>query len=151
MDYMGYQYPYQPMNNMFRPSMSSMSSMNGFIKVNGIDGAKAYQMPPNSSVPLFDVNEDVFYMKTTDGAGFPTIRRFVFQEQQEAPQQHVDYVTRQELEELKGMINNAQQSVQQPAGSIPTDVLQQQYPNAIPGSTATAQSNVVDSNGQTNA
>lgn len=50
MDYMGYQYPYQPMNNMFRPSMSSMSSMNGFIKVNGIDGAKAYQMPPNSSV-----------------------------------------------------------------------------------------------------
>lgn len=35
-------------------------------------------MPPNSVAPLFDANEDILYVKSTDGAGFPTIRRFSF-------------------------------------------------------------------------
>ena len=46
-------------------------------RVTGIDGAKAYQMTPNSTVALFDNNEDIMYIKTTDGAGFPTIRTFL--------------------------------------------------------------------------
>ena len=50
------------------------SNRGELIRVTGFDGAKAYQMPPNSSVALFDSNEDIFYVKTTDGAGFPTIR-----------------------------------------------------------------------------
>lgn len=49
------------------------------IRVTGMDGAKAYQMPPNSVVPLFDADNDVMYVKSTDGAGFPTIRAFAFQ------------------------------------------------------------------------
>ena len=39
------------------------------IRVTGIDGAKAYQMRPNSAVALFDGAEDIFYLKSTDGAG----------------------------------------------------------------------------------
>ena len=34
----------------------------GIVRVNGVQGA-------NSSVALFDANEDFFYIKTTDGAG----------------------------------------------------------------------------------
>ena len=49
------------------------------IRVTGMDGAKAYQMPPNSVVPLFDADNDIMYVKSTDGAGFPTIRAFAFQ------------------------------------------------------------------------
>lgn len=49
------------------------------IRVTGMDGAKAYQMPPNSVVPLFDADNDIVYVKSTDGAGFPTIRAFAFQ------------------------------------------------------------------------
>lgn len=31
-------------------------------------------MPPNSEMPLFDsTNDGVMFIKTTDGAGFPTI------------------------------------------------------------------------------
>lgn len=48
------------------------------VKVTGMEGARAYQMPPNSVAPLFDANEDILYVKSTDGAGFPTIRRFSF-------------------------------------------------------------------------
>ena len=50
------------------------------IRVTGLDGAKAYQMSPNSAVALFDGAEDIFYLKSTDGAGFPTIRVFRFEE-----------------------------------------------------------------------
>ena len=50
----------------------------GIVRVNGIQGAQAYQMGANSSVALFDANEDFFYIKTTDGAGFASIRKFKF-------------------------------------------------------------------------
>lgn len=37
-------------------------------RVTGLEGAKAYQMPANSTVALFDNNDDLMYIKTTDGA-----------------------------------------------------------------------------------
>lgn len=82
------------------------------IRVTGLDGAKAYQMPPNSVVPLFDSDNDVMYIKSTDGAGFPTIRAFNFTpyEPLQMPTPN-DYVTRAEFEELKGMIKNGKQFV----------------------------------------
>lgn len=43
------------------------------IRVNGEEGAKAYQMMPNSSVLLLDVTQPVVWLKTTDGAGYPVI------------------------------------------------------------------------------
>lgn len=54
--------------------------MNSLIKVTGLDGAKAYQVPPNSSVALFDGDSDTFFVKTTDENGFPTLRAFRFEE-----------------------------------------------------------------------
>lgn len=59
-----------------------------------------YQLPPNSSMPLFDGNEDVFYVKTTDGAGFPTIRTFRFVPVDEQPSGQEGWATRGELMEL---------------------------------------------------
>ena len=42
-------------------------------KVNGRNGAEAYQLPPNSSVLLLDTSAPVVWLKTTDGASYPTI------------------------------------------------------------------------------
>lgn len=84
------------------------------IRVNGIDGAKAYQMPANSTVALFDANEDVMYIKTTDGAGFPSLRTFNFVEitQNEKSTGSQDYISRQEFEEFKKeLMNNGKQSI----------------------------------------
>lgn len=66
-----------------------------------MEGAKAYQLPPNSSMPLFDGDSDILYLKTTDAAGYPTIRTFRF-EPMEAPdaQPAADYVPRSEFEGL---------------------------------------------------
>lgn len=136
----GMQNPYMPgnyMNNMFQnqqanplmaqPQMSQIAPqppVNGLTRVTGMDGAKAYQMPPNSVAALFDDTSDIFYVKSTDGAGFPTIRVFDFfehKQDQAVIQQTMNsenFATKQELqlvqnqiEELKGVLLNAQQPV----------------------------------------
>lgn len=108
------QNPYynQPMNNQqFLPQEQPQA----LIRVNGIDGAKTYQMSANSTVALFDSNEDIMYIKTTDGAGFPSIRTFNFVEitQSEKSSVSQDYISRQEFEDFKKeLMNNGKQSIQ---------------------------------------
>lgn len=81
------------------------SQTNNLIRVTGIEGAKAYQMNPNSSVALFDNNNDIFYVKTTDGAGFPTIRAFKF-ESIENNTEKTEFITREEFENLKSEVES---------------------------------------------
>ena len=84
----------------------------GLIRVTGMEGARAYQMPPNSAVALFDGGQDIFYVKTTDGAGFPTIRAYSFQPMEQAQAMGAsEYVTRAEFEQLKEMIVHGKQPV----------------------------------------
>ena len=130
----------QTMNQQINPQMQQFNSQipiqqpsNGLTRVTGMDGAKAFQMPPNSVLALFDDSSDIFYVKSTDGAGFPTIRTFDFFEHKQdlnVPKQSVNldnFATKQELqtvqnqlEELKGALINAQQSVsEQPAEQQP--------------------------------
>ena len=73
------------------------NNQNNLIRVNGIDGARAYQMNANSVTALFDANEDIFYVKVTDGAGFPTIRTFKFEEVNPI-QQNNEFMTKKEVE-----------------------------------------------------
>ena len=107
------QNPYynQQMNNQ---QFFQQEPTQSLIRVNGMDGAKTYQMPANSTVALFDSNEDIMYIKTTDGAGFPSIRTFNFVEikQNEKSSGSQDYISRQEFEEFKKeLMNNGKQSI----------------------------------------
>lgn len=95
-------------NNMFNafgqyPSLG-IAQRPQLIRVSGVEGAKAYQMPPDSSVALFHESEDILYVKTTDGAGFPTIRTFRFEPlETETPVQQ--YVTMEEFNKFKEELN----------------------------------------------
>lgn len=81
------------------------------IRVTGIDGAKAFQMPANSSVALFDGDNDLMYIKSTDGAGFPTIRTFKFEEVSPTQMSGTsDYMTRQEVEEYVKQLISAERT-----------------------------------------
>ena len=94
------------------------------IRVTGIDGARAYQMPPNASVPLFDGGEDLLYVKTTDGAGFPTIRTFAITPISDAAPaaNGAEYVTRAEFDKLREEVKAyGQQSVRGRSKPVPTD------------------------------
>lgn len=134
-------YPYQPYNvqsaygNMYggiqptqyQPTYTQpvaqvqQQPVDNLIRVTGLDGAKAYQMPPNSVVPLFDANNDIMYIKSTDGAGFPSIRAFSFAPIEAAVQEpnQGDYVQRSEFEELaaqvRGLLGGEQSVRKQPA------------------------------------
>lgn len=113
---------FQPYYNFQQPLYSSQNSYQNsyqqsvnLIRVTGYDGAKAYQMPPNSTTALFDSNDDLMYIKTTDGAGFPTIRTFRFEELR--PMQmsvsNGDFISREEFEEFKTeVLSNGKQSIQ---------------------------------------
>ena len=106
-------------NQYYNPQMNNQQiypqiQTQNLIRVNGIEGAKAYQMSANSIVSLFDANEDIMYIKSTDGAGFPSIRTFSFTEVKEEnkPTQQVDYISREEFEEFKKeLMNNGKQSI----------------------------------------
>lgn len=87
--------------------------------VNGFESVNAFQMAPNSKALLMDSNLPRFYVKTTDAAGMATIKVFEFHEcveQKPEPMNPEMFVTRQEFEELKQMIEKeaAHESVKEP-------------------------------------
>lgn len=55
------------------------------VRVNGRNGADAYRLAPNSSVLLLDENDPLVWLKTTDGAGYPTLTPYVITPYQSAP------------------------------------------------------------------
>lgn len=76
----------------------------GLPKVFGIEGAKGYQLAPSSQVALFDANDDLFYLKSTDASGLASIRTFRFEEVQE-PKPEDLYATKAQVAELTAKID----------------------------------------------
>lgn len=56
---------------------------NGFnqqiIKVNGENGARMYQLPPNSSALLLDETSPKVFLIQTDGAGYKTVNAYTIE------------------------------------------------------------------------
>lgn len=100
-------FPYS-YNQMYqRPVMN-----NGITWVQGIEGAKAFQLVPNSNAILMDSeNDGRFYIKVSDNVGMCNLRTFKYEEITNSPTPQVDmsnYVTRQELENALRSIKNEQ-------------------------------------------
>ena len=73
----------QPQNNYyqnFQPQNQNTSQQTNITFVNGIEGAKAYQMSPNSSALLMDSDNSKFYVKSTDSLGVAKISSYSFTE-----------------------------------------------------------------------
>lgn len=114
------QQPYQnPYNNPYNSCASA--AQQSLTRVTGLDGAKAYQMGANGTVALFDSNNDYMYIKSTDGAGFPTIRTFKFEEVTNATNEKNDqFITKNEFETFKQEVTDyVQQFIQQQSSSKP--------------------------------
>lgn len=78
-------------------------------RVNGIDDVNRFQLGPNSEVPLFEIDDDIFYVKTTDANGNVVTRRFRFYEES---MDGAKYVTNDEFNKFKEEVLNGQQSIQ---------------------------------------
>ena len=105
------QYGYQNMPIM-PYQQAATQPVNGVISVTGIEGARAYQLPPNSCMPLFDQTNDILYVKTTDAAGYPTVKTFRFEpyEQQIEVKPLPDYVSRSEFDSLSDKVDELLQA-----------------------------------------
>lgn len=83
---------------------------NGIIWVQGVEGAKAYQMNPNSILQLMDSeNDGIFYIKVSDNIGMTTLRVFRYEEIQSTPKEtapSVDLSAYVRKDELKDLIMN---------------------------------------------
>lgn len=67
-------YPNYPNQSLSQPYLDRLNQMQTqkVTEVNGMNGANAYAIPPNSSVILLDSNLPIVYIKTSDGAGYAT-------------------------------------------------------------------------------
>lgn len=99
--------PVSPYNNLqFMPAAGDQ-----LRSVNGVEGAKQFPLVPNSRIALFDVNEDIVYIKTTDAGGYPSIRAFRMTEINDTPKADPQYVTMDEFMKFKEELLNGKQSV----------------------------------------
>lgn len=91
---------------------------NGITWVQGIDGARAYMLPANSSAILMDSDGPYFYIKSTDNVGMPQVKAYHFEEVGSQPQQiqQQDFVPRAEFEQLKNDFNNLMAQLTTPTG-----------------------------------
>ena len=105
---MAYYNPYQNIYNPYQPQMPQIqAAKHEIIRVNGKNGAEAFQMPPNSAIFLLDESAPIVGLKQTDGAGYPTITPYNISPIQ--TQENQDTNKYEELEkrisELEGIVN----------------------------------------------
>lgn len=102
------QQPYQQQQPQMQNPQPTMQMQSNIEYVNGIEGAKAFILPPNTQKLLLDSDNAFFYIKTTDTQGKPSVRRFRYididAEQQAQPQRQEqpqdNYVTLQQFTDL---------------------------------------------------
>lgn len=116
---MNYQSTYMPQQQAYVPQMPQAQPQqpqqsNGIIWVQGEAGAKSFMVAPNTTVQLWDSEDQVIYLKSADASGMPNMKILDYTIRQAGNQQAApalmqsDYVTRDELsafeEKIKKMI-----------------------------------------------
>ena len=108
----GYQPMYQP--NAYPTQMSVGSNQSNtqtpLIWVQGEAAAKSYPIAPNTSVPLFDSEANVIYIKSADMSGMPSIKILDYTVRNNAPhkadiQPVGDFATKDDLASIQKEID----------------------------------------------
>lgn len=101
---------YNPMVNpylgMQRPYQQPRQEV---VKVNGENGARAFQIPPNSSALLLDESGVIVWLVTTDGAGYKSVAPFDISPHEAAPAPNYSDLE-QRISALERMMNNGTSS-----------------------------------------
>lgn len=133
----GYPYgaPYQPFSypygNLYQQNnipqgnqgaQNQQAQLNQYAFVNGIEGAKSFQLQPNQSIFLMDSDNPLCYMKTSNSVGQSTLRYFRLTEVSEndlkattQPQVNSnDYVLKSDFEVLSKRIDELSRKIEKP-------------------------------------
>ena len=98
---------------------------NSLTWVQGEAGAKSYMVAPNNTVPLWDSEAQVIYLKSTDASGMPSMKvlDYTIRESQNSPQRapinrkEEEYVTKEELEAFRAEISQKIEGVKESLGA----------------------------------
>ena len=128
-NYSGYPYgmsynPYmnqQNYNNM-NNQMQQQPQMNQFAFVNGVEGAKSYQMMPNQTVMLMDSESPVVFMKQSNSMGQSSLKYYKLTEVSEQDlrcskqeqQPSVEYALKSDLEALNKKLDQLSTKFEKP-------------------------------------
>ena len=106
------QYQQMPM----QPVQQPIQSNGGLIWVDNEEQAKNYLVAPNNVVPMFDKSSSAMYIKSSDGAGMPTFKKYKLIDVDEempknAPKTHEctcgdKFATKEQLNAVEGKIND---------------------------------------------
>lgn len=99
---------YNPSNNY-----QQQTQMNHYAFVNGIEGAKSFQLQPNQTIMLMDSDNPICYMKQSNNIGQSTLRYFKLVEVSEQElrsanqmQPNADYVLNMMYSDYYGAVPN---------------------------------------------
>ena len=93
-------------------SPSSPPQLRQYAFVNGIEGAKSFQVPPNQTMLLMDSENPICYMKITDSIGQASLRYFKLEEVDELTIRSINqpipdpkYVLKSDFDELMSKVD----------------------------------------------
>ncbi len=129
-----YNYPYgMPYNNPYinQPNYTNQNmnnqmqqqpaQMNQFAFVNGIEGAKSFQMMPNQTVMLMDSEKPVVIMKQSNSMGQSTLRYYklteVSEQELRTPEQTkptAEYALKSDLDALNKKLDELSSKIEKP-------------------------------------
>ena len=86
--------------------------------VNGIEGAKAYIVSPNSTIYLRDSDSDKIYIKSSDAQGRLMMRTYRLVEVNDRDDKQItqEFATRDELKEIRDKIDEIQSKLKEKDG-----------------------------------
>lgn len=98
---------------------------NPIIWIQGMESARAYQTAPNSTVVLFDSEEQVIYIKSADMQGKPSIRILDYTIRTDAPKTaqnalygtNAQIPTKEDISALQSQIDSLKQQIEQMGGA----------------------------------
>ena len=103
-------FPQQGTNIPYQSQNAVYGANTGLIWVQGMMGAKSYQIAPNSTVQLWDSESQTIYLKSADASGMPSMKilDYVIRES-ETTEKEVDisnYATKEEIESVRKEIES---------------------------------------------
>lgn len=117
----GYQQMYYPNQQMIQqPQIIQQSQQNqqsnGIIWVQGEAGAKSYLVAPNTTIQLWDSENQVIYLKSADASGMPSMKVLDYtirdgEQKQNNLNNQVEYVTKNDFESLTKKIKELEEKI----------------------------------------
>ena len=84
-------------------NVQQATNNNLMVWVQGEAGAKAYALPPNTTLPLWDSEAQVIYIKSVDASGKPTMTILDYVDRNapdQSDKQSVEFATKEQLDSL---------------------------------------------------